>query len=82
MFGVPQELQTKGQAFVHSVDVTPTYEMNGDLLVPILQEEPMVIIWAGVEFKKHKDNSKNCRLKSKYFLLFEKKFCLSCLLFP
>lgn len=47
--------------------MTPICEMNGVLLVSMLQEDTMVIIWAGMEFKRHKNNSRNCRLKSKYF---------------
>lgn len=70
------KLKDRCSLMLGSMDVTPICEMNVVLLVSMLQEEPMVIIWAGVEFKRHKDNSKNCKLKSQYSPF--KKCCLSC----
>ena len=47
------------------VDVRPVFEMKWALLASVHQEEPRVIMGAGLETQREKDNCKNHSVKSK-----------------
>ena len=47
------------------VDVTPIFEMKWALLPSVHQEEPRVIMGAGMGTQRDKDNCRNHSIKSK-----------------